>query len=530
MIFNSLFLTGGNCQFRDSYRETDMDTLLRIDCPDNDVIRVGDTYYMVSTTMYFMPGCEIMRSKDLLNWEHAAYVYDRLDSTPAQRLENGQNIYGKGMWAASLRFHDGIFYICFVANDTHKTYLYKSDNIEGPWKKQTIEGFYHDSSLLFDDDGRIYIAYGNRDIYITELREDLTGPKPGGLNRLAVSDTRTTMLGYEGTHFYKINGIYYLFFIHSVEGRWFRAEACFMSDSIDGEFSGGEIFCEDAGYFGSGIAQGAIVDTPEGDWYAMLFQDRGASGRIPYLIPLHFEGKQPVMDMNGKMPENRENGTSAVQTCYGSDDFTRIYEKDSCFGFKSIWQFNHEPETGLIERHPERKAYRLYSDRVCQTPTQAVNSLTQRMCEPGCSAEITLDAEGMRPGDIAGMAALQYGFGFIGAAATDGGMDIVFLERDADNGEETVHIITKSASKRITFMVSADFTDRKDIAEFYYDDGTGMKKAAFTKKLLFRLEHFTGNRFANIYYSTRESGGFAEFSDFRFSDFGTSLKEEPGNA
>ena len=99
--------------------------ITRMDYPDPDVIRVDDTYYMVSTTMYFMPGCEILRSYDLVHWEHAAYVYDRLDSTPAQRLEDGKNIYGCGMWAASLRYHDGIFYICFVANDTHKTYLYR---------------------------------------------------------------------------------------------------------------------------------------------------------------------------------------------------------------------------------------------------------------------------------------------------------------------------------------------------------------------------------------------------------------------
>ena len=97
--------------------------IIAMDYPDPDVIRVDDTYYMVSTTMYFMPGCEILRSYDLVHWEHAAYVYDKLDSTPAQRMAGKENIYGQGMWAASLRYHNGTFYICFVANDTHKTYL-----------------------------------------------------------------------------------------------------------------------------------------------------------------------------------------------------------------------------------------------------------------------------------------------------------------------------------------------------------------------------------------------------------------------
>ena len=123
--------------------------ITKLDYPDPDVIRVDDTYYMVSTTMYFMPGCEILRSYDLINWEHAAFVYNRLDSTPAQKLSGKENIYGQGMWAASLRYHDGIFYIVFVANDTHKTYLYTASDINGPWKKSEIPGFYHDNSVLF---------------------------------------------------------------------------------------------------------------------------------------------------------------------------------------------------------------------------------------------------------------------------------------------------------------------------------------------------------------------------------------------
>ena len=76
--------------------ENNINPIIKLDYPDADVIRVEDTYYMVSTTMHFMPGCEILRSYDLVHWEHAAYVYDRLDSTPGQRLLENQSIYGKG--------------------------------------------------------------------------------------------------------------------------------------------------------------------------------------------------------------------------------------------------------------------------------------------------------------------------------------------------------------------------------------------------------------------------------------------------
>ena len=105
------------------------------DYPDPDIICVDDTYYMVSTTMYFMPGGVILRSYNLVDWEIASYVYDELDGTPAQRLWDDRGIYSQGMWAASIRHHNGLFYVSFVANDTHQTYLYTSEKIEGPWKK-----------------------------------------------------------------------------------------------------------------------------------------------------------------------------------------------------------------------------------------------------------------------------------------------------------------------------------------------------------------------------------------------------------
>ena len=120
------------------------DPLIYSDFPDPDVIRVDDTYYMISTTMHMFPGGVILRSYDLLNWEILTYVFDELDRNSASKLEAGQNIYGQGMWAPSMRYHNGRFYICFAANDTRKTYLYQSEQITGPWEKSEIAGFYHD--------------------------------------------------------------------------------------------------------------------------------------------------------------------------------------------------------------------------------------------------------------------------------------------------------------------------------------------------------------------------------------------------
>ena len=96
-----------------------------------------------------MPGCEILQSFDLVHWEHVTYVYETLDHTDAQQLKSGQNIYGQGMWAASLRYHEGRFYICFVANDTRKTYLYTSEKIDGPWKKAADRRLFIMTALYY---------------------------------------------------------------------------------------------------------------------------------------------------------------------------------------------------------------------------------------------------------------------------------------------------------------------------------------------------------------------------------------------
>ncbi len=512
--------------------------LTRLDYPDVDVIRVEDTYYMVSTTMYFMPGCEILRSYDLVHWEHAAYVYDRLDSTPAQTLKEG-NIYGKGMWAASLRYHKGKFYVCFVANDTHKTYLFTADKVEGPWEKKNIEGFYHDCSLLFDDDDKVYIVYGNREIHLTQLKEDLSGPLPGGLDRIVVKDAEGKFLGHEGTHFYKINGKYYLFFIHSLATEWKRTEACFVSDSLEGEFVGGDVLNDDMGYCNSGVAQGGIVDTPDGKWYAVLFQDRGAVGRIPVLVPVTWKEDYPVLGINGRVPRELKVFSTRPDYVYeplvGSDDFKfevglspeEEAGKYGSFGFKSAWQFNHEPELSLVHCDEEKGMLWLKTNTLCDSLVKAKNTLTQRMLYPGCAAEVTLNISGLKDGDYAGLCVLQSCYGFVAATKRDGKAYLVMQNKEAVKPGMTEYNPDDSVKEweaveiegdTVTLKVTADFTKMKDTAKFLYRKGWGYQKIGPDHKMYFKLDHFTGCRFGLFMYSTKESGGQAGFSNFIYKE------------
>lgn len=531
-------------------QDTEVNPITRLDYPDPDVIRVGDTYYMVSTTMHFMPGGEILRSYDLINWEHAAFVYDRLDSTPGQRLEGAENIYGKGMWAASLRFYRGVFYVCFVANDTGKTYLYTSQSIAGPWEKRQIAGFYHDCSLLFDGDN-VYIAYGNKDIYITQLDADLTAPLAGGLHRLAVSDAGHPGLGYEGTHFYKINGKYYLFFIHSLRDRWMRTEACFVADSIDGAFTGGDVLVDDRGYCGQGVAQGGIVDTPDGKWYAVLFQDHGAVGRIPVLVPVTWEAGYPVFGKDRRIPQQFEVPCGKTDYLYEplvqSDDFRKVpglsEEKErelyGCYGLKSAWQFNHEPDLRLVKQDTECGILWMETGKVCQSLLQAANVLTQRMFFPRCAGEVTVDAAALKVGDYAGICALQGCYGMAAVTRRDDGFYIVMKSRTAAKdsmqaapdgaveGTEWEAVLLGKSTIRL--RIEADFTQMKDEARFFYYEGepncdgacgsVKWKQIGIAQKLYFKLDHFTGCRFGLFVYAAKEAGGKAGFSRFRYESF-----------
>ncbi len=509
----------------------DLNPILRLDYPDPDVIRVGDTYYMVSTTMHFMPGCQILRSYDLKNWEHVSYVYETLDGTPAQRLEGEESIYGKGMWAASLRWHKGTFYVSFVANDTHKTYLYTADAPEGPWEKRQIQGFYHDGSLLFDDDGKVYIAYGNRDIYITQLKEDLSGPLPGGLHRLAVSDQGNPFLGYEGTHFYKINGRYYLFFIHSRRDRWRRTQACFAADSLEGEFTGGDVLDDDRGFCGQGVAQGGIVDTPEGDYYALLFQDSGAVGRIPVLVPVTWREGRPVFGENGRIPE-----TFPLPVTRPGHVYRPLVESDDFKGeLKACWQFNHEPDKSLIFHDREKGLWQVETGKLCKNLTQAKNTLTQRMLYPGCAGEVTVDGSNLREGDYAGLCALQGQYGMIALTRREGKLLLVTLSASGEDGAETGKGETQRVlaaledvnpgKERVRLRLEADFTRMRDRVAFSYwkegEDGKGWLGkwiGAGEQPVAFRLDHFTGCRFGLAVYSTIQTGGKAAFGDFVYRE------------
>ena len=483
--------------------------LTGMDFPDPDVIRVGDAYYMISTTMHFFPGAVILRSFDLVRWEICTYLYDTLEHTPGEILEGERNVYGHGMWAASLRYHAGRFYVVFIAHEWPKTFLFTADKIEGPWTKQYIGGIYHDPSLLFDDDGRVYIAYGNRDVRLTELREDLSGPKEGGLDRIVVRDAPGDFLGYEGSHLYKINGKYVLFLIHSRQREWFRTQACFVTDDLSGVWAGGDVFSSDLDGLGSGVAQGGVVDTPDGRWFSVLFQDRGAVGRIPVLVSVTWNRfGYPVF---GEAAHEITNACTrpgwVPEPLYADDDFSGP-------ALKNVWQFNHEPHAGFWETG--KGAYVIRTDKVSRTVGSARNMLTQRTVLPGCTAEVTVNPEGLRPGDFAGLCLLIGSYGLIGITREEGGCFLVMKARERGEKEEQEYARIPWKGGPVRLQASVRFPGFSGEVRFFFNEGGEWKPLGPVHAMAFALDHFTGCRFGLFLYSTTAPGGSASFTRFTY--------------
>ena len=114
------------------------------DVPDMSMVRVGNTYYMSSTTMHMSPGVPIMKSTDLINWQIVSYAYDTLASTDELNLDNGKNSYGRGSWASCIRYHNGTFYVSTFSGTTGKSYLYSTKDInKGPWTTISFKPSLH---------------------------------------------------------------------------------------------------------------------------------------------------------------------------------------------------------------------------------------------------------------------------------------------------------------------------------------------------------------------------------------------------
>jgi beta-xylosidase len=456
------------------------------------------------------PGVPIMRSKDLINWEIVNYAYEVLDTIDALTLENGKNSYGRGSWASCIRYHNNTFYVSTFSQTTGRTHIYTTKNIEnGPWVAISFKPSYHDNTLFFDDDGRIYMIYGNRKLRIVELKPDLSGPVPDTdqvlIENVSEASGPNSGLG-EGSQLFKVNGKYYLFNITWPRGGM-RTVVVHRADKITGPYEG-RLALQDLG-----VAQGGLVDTPDGNWFAYLFRDYGSVGRIPYLVPVKWDDGWPVIGINGKVPDNLDLPASKglIPGIVASDDFTR---RKGDPPLPLVWQWNHNPDN-MLWSVTQRKGYlRLKTGRIDTTFVSARNTLTQRTFGPQCSGSTSLDVSKMKEGDFAGLALLQRKFGLVGVRVTNGTKSIVMV--NAQSGKPVDVQSVPMTHKTVFLKAECDFRDKADRADFFYSlDGKTWLPIGSQLKMEYSMPHFMGYRFGLFNYSTKSPGGYADFDWFR---------------
>jgi Beta-xylosidase len=490
------------------------------DVPDLSVTRNGDDYYLISTTMHLMPGAPIMKSKDLVHWEIVSYVFDSLTDNSKYDLLNG-TVYGRGQWASSIRQHDGTYYVLFSPNDEpFRSYLYSTKDPSGKWELLGRMPHFHDNSLFFDDDGRVYVFYGTGQL--RELKSDLSGVKEDGVNqKIFERDLSETGL-LEGSQAIKHNGKYYLFMISWPQGEK-RRQLCYRADEITGPYEK-KVILEDNFNDFPYVGQGCIIDDKYGNWYGLIFQDRGAIGRVPLVMPVRWEDGWPMLgDENGKVPLH---GSVPLKSF---DSGKRIVESDdfSSDNLKINWQWNHNPVNTAWSLTERQGFLRLKTSRVVENIFLAPNTISQRMEGAKSTGIISLDISHMKNGDCAGFAAFNGNSGLL-TVKMENSKKILVMETNSvqlDGKTKAVTGVDEQEMERIDLnqniiylKIETDFNLRKDLAYFYYSlDNENWQSIGKPFKMIFDYRRlFMGTRFAIFNYATQSLGGYVDVDFFNY--------------
>ena len=493
--------------------------ILNADVPDMSLCTDGEYYYMISTTMHLMPGAPIMRSKDMQNWETVSYVFPRIDDGDRYDLI-GETAYGKGQWASSIRYHNGLFYVWFSANGAPgRGFIYTAKDPAGEWTLLSRPRHFHDGSLLFDDDGRVYLFHSTGQL--TELKPDLSDALPGGTDMKIFERDADEQGLLEGSNAFKHNGKYYLMMISmdwSIPGR-LRREVCYRADQITGPYEKKIILeTEFEGY--GGVGQGAIVQGKDGQWHGLIFQDRGGVGRVPCLMPCTWIDGWPILgDEHGRIPNNTDIPHTSMKGICGSDDFNS--DKLSLY-----WQWNHNPIDNAWSLTENPGALRLKTARVVDNLFVAPNTLTQRMVGPECTGIVCLNLTKMKDGDRTGFSAFNGDSGVLTIEKNGKKLELVMSEQktrfDRNHSisevqiEEMVRIPLKT--KRIYLKIDGEFGLNKDLAVFSYSlDGKDWTKVGRPIKMVFDYRRmFMGSKFAIFNYATKKMGGYVDVESFEY--------------
>jgi beta-xylosidase len=359
--------------------------ILYADYSDPDAIRVGEDFYLTASSFNCMPGLPILHSRDLVNWTIVAHALERLDlpgyDAPA---------HGRGIWAPSLRYHDGRFWIV-VSTPDEGILMLQARDARGPWSKPVFikeaKGWI-DPCPFWDDDGSAYLVHAfaksragiNSVLCLHRMKPDATGLTDEGT---IIFDGHASHPTIEGPKMYKRNGYYYIF--APAGGAALGWQTVLRSRSVFGPYED-RIVLRQGKTMVNGPHQGAWVETQRGESWFLHFQDHGAFGRIGHLQPMRWVDDWPVMgeDLDGdgvgepvmawKKPDVGPSASPAAPQA--SDEF-----EQERLGLQWQWHANPRPEWASLTARP---GWLRLSAQACPGGDleQAGNVLAQKLQAP----------------------------------------------------------------------------------------------------------------------------------------------------
>lgn len=477
--------------------------VVRADIPDPDVIRVGDTYYMVSTTMVHFPGATILKSKDMVNWEYCANPLEKLLDDDRYNLRNGQNFYSKGMWACSMKYHDGKFYILINGNDS-RAWLLTATDPEGKWTVKRLAHNYYDPGMLFDN-GKVYIVCNINHLTMVELDENFNELRS---KVVVVRDDA----GLEGCHLYKHGDYYY---IYATYGGWPSGQVAFRSTDPFGTYEEKMLVEKTINGQVNTIHQGALIEDTEGKWWTIMQQDLGALGRFPNLQPVTWVDGWPIVGNNGVPYQTytKPAGTNEYPRQMTTTDVFRNFPLDM------QWEWNHLPQANGYSLFERAGWLRLKATSTTNLLSQAQNTLTQRIymrSDKSAIGTIRLDVTKLADGDRAGICIFQDPYAQIGVEKKNGEYKIYWRQDALDGAAASTKEQYASATVTDIVYLRASFNYNTSKTKFYYSlDNKTWTAFGGETSMGFNLSVFVGARFGLFCYATSAlGGGSADFDWF----------------
>ncbi|MBP1677516.1 MAG: beta-xylosidase [Bacteroidetes bacterium] len=480
---------------------TYINPILNADYSDPDVIRVGVKYYMVASDFHFL-GMQVLESDDMVNWKLISRIYDRFDF-PGW---NENQRYAGGSWAPAIRFHDGKFWV-FFCTPHEGLFMTNATNPAGPWSPlhlvQKVEK-WEDPCPFWDEDGNAYLGrskHGAGPIIIHKM-------SPDGKRLLDEGVTVYTGPVAEGTKIFRKDGFYYMSIPEGgVERGW---QTVLRSKNIYGPYEK-KIVLEQGSTSINGPHQGAIVDTPDGEWYFYHFQHVGTLGRVVHLQPMSWSNGWPVIgvdiDRNGigepvytwKKPI-ASTDIFAPQT---DDHFTDPY-------LSPQWQFNHNPvdKAWSLTSSPGNLVINALKSNTFRL---ARNTLTQKLMGYKSEATVAMDLSGMADGQRSGLVCMGKENQLLGVKS-ENGKKVLYISNDT-----TENLIATLDTKQVYLRVSVDIPAKAFKFSYSTDN---VHFTACGQSFFIRFGYWKGARLGLYCYNIKKDDGSASFMWFKYKHDG----------